>query len=235
MNVTEELRGQIAYALTKRLVIDMPTARAAVDAAVKAALSHAPSGAGEARAWFVKDYADGWVHFDNEADALREVEAMGPGTMMMVGFPPYALPATEEKAAAVKPEDVASLIPDTVDIPPMTDRGPAGQVADAAWPIAGGNHQPYEFWHAVNFGILLTLKMFPASPIPTPPSELEARCEALEKALTPFGSGGEWGKVKAWVVEGAPDRAEGIAAAKRLTTLQVVADAALANGGRADG
>lgn len=33
--VSDALRGEIAYALTKRLVIDMPTARAAVDEAVK--------------------------------------------------------------------------------------------------------------------------------------------------------------------------------------------------------
>ena len=32
--VSDSLRGEIAYALTKRLVIDMPTARAAVDEAV---------------------------------------------------------------------------------------------------------------------------------------------------------------------------------------------------------
>lgn len=36
--VTKEQRGKIAYALTKRLVIDMPTARAAVDEALKAAI-----------------------------------------------------------------------------------------------------------------------------------------------------------------------------------------------------
>lgn len=33
--VNDELRGRIAYALTKRLVIDISTARAAVDEAVK--------------------------------------------------------------------------------------------------------------------------------------------------------------------------------------------------------
>lgn len=33
--ITDELRGQIAYQLTKRLVIDMPTARACVDDALK--------------------------------------------------------------------------------------------------------------------------------------------------------------------------------------------------------
>ena len=33
--MNEQQRGAIAYELTKRLVIDMPTARAAVDAAMK--------------------------------------------------------------------------------------------------------------------------------------------------------------------------------------------------------
>ncbi len=35
------------------------------------------------RGWFVKDYADGWIFFDNEADAKQQVEATG--AMMLVG------------------------------------------------------------------------------------------------------------------------------------------------------
>lgn len=38
------------------------------------------------RAWFVKDFADGWIYFDNEADALREVAATG--ALMLVGYAP---------------------------------------------------------------------------------------------------------------------------------------------------
>ncbi|WP_421580871.1 hypothetical protein [Shinella sp. M31] len=43
--VSDALRGEIAYALTKRLVIDMPTAHAAVDEAIKSItpMSHTPS------------------------------------------------------------------------------------------------------------------------------------------------------------------------------------------------
>lgn len=51
----------------------------------------------------------------------------------------------------------------------------------------------------------------------------------LREALEPFASGGEWGKWKAWLVEGAPTREEGIAAARMLTRLQVKADAVLAH------
>ncbi|UYE95779.1 hypothetical protein HAAEEKHM_00059 [Sinorhizobium phage AP-16-3] len=51
----------------------------------------------EPRAWFVKDYADGWVYFDNEVDALREVSATG--AMMYVGFHPSHLIAASTDAA----------------------------------------------------------------------------------------------------------------------------------------
>lgn len=40
--ITDELRGKIAYQLTKRLVIDMPTARACVDDALKGFVHAAP-------------------------------------------------------------------------------------------------------------------------------------------------------------------------------------------------
>lgn len=39
----------------------------------------------EPKAWFVKDFADGWIHFDNEADARREVDATG--ALMLVAYP----------------------------------------------------------------------------------------------------------------------------------------------------
>ncbi|MDI3463659.1 MAG: hypothetical protein OJF50_002480 [Nitrospira sp.] len=56
--------------------------------------------------------------------------------------------------------------------------------------------------------------------------------ERLEAALEPFKSG-EWGAWKAWLVEGAPTRAEGIQAAKILTKYQCVVDDLLAqHGGR---
>ena len=51
--------------------------------------------------------------------------------------------------------------------------------------------------------------------------------ERLEAALEPFKSG-EWGAWKAWLVEGAPTRAEGIQAAKMLTTYQCRVDEVLA-------
>jgi hypothetical protein len=35
-------------------------------------------------AWFVKDFADGFIHFDNEEDALREVEATG--ALLLYGY-----------------------------------------------------------------------------------------------------------------------------------------------------
>ena len=58
---------------------------------------------------------------------------------------------------------------------------------------------------------------------------LVAEVRRLREALAPFQSG-EWGKVKAWIVAGAPTEEEGIKAAKHLTHLNVMADNAL-NGG----
>ena len=51
--------------------------------------------------------------------------------------------------------------------------------------------------------------------------------EQLEAALEPFKSG-EWGAWKAWLVEGAPTRAEGIQAAKTITKYQWGVDEVLA-------
>lgn len=56
---------------------------------------------------------------------------------------------------------------------------------------------------------------------------LTTRCERLEEALGAFTSGGEWGKWLAWLVEGAPTREEGIAAAKIIVRCQCAADKAL--------
>jgi len=38
------------------------------------------------KGWFVKDFADGWIYFDNETDALREVAATG--AIMLIGIKP---------------------------------------------------------------------------------------------------------------------------------------------------
>lgn len=48
--------------------------------------------------WFVKDFADGWIAFDNEADAKREVDATGAMMMLAYQFPPV-----------IRSEDSASL------------------------------------------------------------------------------------------------------------------------------
>jgi hypothetical protein len=40
----------------------------------------------EPRGWFVKDFADGWIYFDNEADAKRQVDATG--AIMLAGYLP---------------------------------------------------------------------------------------------------------------------------------------------------
>lgn len=60
--------------------------------------------------------------------------------------------------------------------------------------------------------------------------DLIAEVRRLREALKPFASGGEWGAVKAWIVNGAPTREDGIAAAKRITHMNVVADNAIYEG-----
>ena len=59
---------------------------------------------------------------------------------------------------------------------------------------------------------------------------LRARVERVEGAARPFASGGEWGKWKAWLVEGArvlDKLSEGLDGAQAITRWQVRVDAAL--------
>lgn len=56
---------------------------------------------------------------------------------------------------------------------------------------------------------------------------LKAENERLREAVAPFKSGPWWGSVKAWITNGATSKAEGIAAAKRITEWQVALSAAL--------
>lgn len=58
----------------------------------------------EPRAWFVKDYADGWYHFDNEVDA-QAYRAMS-GSALLVAYSPDAL-TTSPASSAVEGEAVA--------------------------------------------------------------------------------------------------------------------------------
>ena len=81
-------------------------AREQMRAAIEAALSSSSRIDGEADAkptmWFVKDFADGWIAFDNEADALREVN--GTGAMLLLGyqFPASPHPLSGEPSAAAQ-------------------------------------------------------------------------------------------------------------------------------------
>ncbi|MCZ3377480.1 hypothetical protein [Rhizobium sp. AG207R] len=69
--------------------------RLAWEAMINASPLHAPIEAGNGgdgsivRGWFVKDYADGWIYFDNEEDAKLQVDATG--AMMLLGVAPYDL------------------------------------------------------------------------------------------------------------------------------------------------
>jgi hypothetical protein len=58
--------------------------------------------------------------------------------------------------------------------------------------------------------------------------EAEKRGQALELLRQWRDAGGDWGKVQAWIVNGAPTRAEGIEAAKRITRLNAMTDEVLA-------
>lgn len=56
-------------------------------------------------------------------------------------------------------DGLLSLIPDEIEVPPVTERGIAGQVLDVAWPLCGGNHQDADFWNIFSFAVNLTLKI----------------------------------------------------------------------------
>jgi len=51
--------------------------------------------------WFVKDFADGWIFCDNEADATRQAEATG--AMLLVGFSKTALVRADWEAHDLVP------------------------------------------------------------------------------------------------------------------------------------
>jgi len=76
-----------------------------------------------------------------------------------------ALSATEGEA-----EPVALPLPADKELPPITDRGFAGQIMDVAWPHYGGNHQTAEFWNDFGEGVRFALHY--ASP-PSAPSALK--------------------------------------------------------------
>lgn len=50
-------------------------------------------------------------------------------------------------------ETIMSLVPDRIE--PVEGKPLSQQIVDAAWPIAGGNHQDAEFWWAVSFAALV--------------------------------------------------------------------------------
>lgn len=56
-----------------------------------------------------------------------------------------------------------------------------------------------------------------------------AEIEWLRAALKPFASGEEWGAVLAWITQGAPTKAQGIATCKQIVAWQCAADEALAH------
>lgn len=53
--------------------------------------------------------------------------------------------------------------------------------------------------------------------------------DEMREAMLPFRSGGDWGKIKAWVVSGAPNTDDARASMKWLTSCQVAIDKALSS------
>ena len=80
-------------------------------------------------AWYVKDYADGWIHFDNEVDAIRERDATG--AMMHVAFPAYAHPPVSALVNAQADADVVERW-QPIDTAPRD-----GRVVLAYFPLEG--------------------------------------------------------------------------------------------------
>lgn len=57
--------------------------------------------------WFVKDFADGWISFDNEVDATRHVDTTG--AVMLVGVYPSERSPNASEAFARWLEDGPKL------------------------------------------------------------------------------------------------------------------------------
>lgn len=58
-------------------------------------------------------------------------------------------------------------------------------------------------------------------------SAAEAKVDRLTEALRPFASGGDWGAWLSWLINGASDRAKGLAAAKQIVKWTVAVDTTL--------
>lgn len=69
-------------------------------------------------------------------------------------------------------EPVAWPLPADKELPPITDRGFAGQIMDVAWPHYGGNHQTAEFWNDFGEGVRFALHY--ASP-PSAPAGVKVK------------------------------------------------------------
>ena len=78
--------------------------------------------------------------------------------------------------------------PEDLTLPEMTERGPAGQIFDLAWPHFGGDAQSGDFWPAFGAGVEFALAAFP------PPQatwlvkfvDLNGEVEMFAQAATPL-------------------------------------------------
>lgn len=79
------------------------------------ALSAALSGMAEPRLWFVKDFADGWIAFQDKE--LAEAEAQATGAMMLLGYqsPPATPPASEREEVERLRKALQEIAQPTVD------------------------------------------------------------------------------------------------------------------------
>jgi len=114
----------------------------------------------------VDQYDQNFKPYSQEAFATREeaqrrlaeVSYVQDGSLRMVpkdaphGYCSARLKYREVEVALRHPETPAPaggdalVLPEDRSLPPMTDRGVAGQLMDAAWPHYGGNQQSSEFW-----------------------------------------------------------------------------------------
>jgi hypothetical protein len=78
--------------------------RAASQTALSAALAAAEA---QPVAWFVKDFADGWIFFDNEADAERQRN--GNGAMLLYGYQFARPPSVDTEARRMTLEEAAVI------------------------------------------------------------------------------------------------------------------------------
>lgn len=74
--------------------------------------------------------------------------------------------------------ELPETVPERVDLPPITERGLAGQIMDAAWPHFGGEQIGAEFWYAFSAAVEFSIRSIGPSEANSPAAPVsDDRCD----------------------------------------------------------